>query len=108
MAPEVARARDQGYLLQETIDSHYSKPGMAWIGHVYADYAARNFSLMRVTPRDAPRTDVGVELDEALSSKVIEVKLQAVLKADSMSRTRHCCTRPIFVGAHVTDSLHKV
>ena len=40
-----------------------------------------------------PRTDVGAELDEALSCEVIEIELQSVLQADSMSRTRHCCTR---------------
>jgi hypothetical protein len=35
--------------------------------------------MLRVTPGDAPRADVSAELDEALSSKLVEVELQAVL-----------------------------
>jgi hypothetical protein len=70
----VARARDQGYLLCEPAD-RYSKPRTAWVSHVGGDYAARYFSSVRITPRDAPRTDVGAKLDEALSSEVIKIEL---------------------------------
>ena len=42
---------------------------------------------------DTPRTDVGAELDEALSSEVIEIELQSVLQASSVTRSRRCCTR---------------
>jgi hypothetical protein len=48
---------------------------MAWVSHVGSDYTARDLSSMRATPRDTPRTDVGAELDEALSSEVIEIEL---------------------------------
>jgi hypothetical protein len=71
---------------------------MAWFSHVGGDHAARDFSSMRVTPRDTPRTDVSAEPDEAPSSEVIEIELQSVLKANSASKTRHCCTQPILIG----------
>jgi hypothetical protein len=74
MPSEVTWARDQGHLLYDAAD-RYTKPGMAWVSHIGADYTARYCSVMRVTPRDAPRTDVGAELDEALSSEVIEIEL---------------------------------
>jgi hypothetical protein len=48
---------------------------MVWISHVGGDYTARDFSSMRATPRVAPRTDVGAEPDEALSSEMIEIEL---------------------------------
>jgi hypothetical protein len=48
---------------------------MALVSHVGADYTARYCSVMRVTPGDAPRADVGAELYEALSSEVIEIEL---------------------------------
>jgi hypothetical protein len=69
----VARARYQSYLLRELADG-YSKPRMPWVSHVGPDYTARDFSLMRVTPRDTPRTEVGAELDEAFSSEAIEIE----------------------------------
>jgi hypothetical protein len=49
------------------------------ISHIDGDYAARDFPLMGVTPRDMPRTDIVAEFDEALSSKEVEVELQTVL-----------------------------
>jgi hypothetical protein len=86
----VARARHQSYLLREPAN-RYSKPSMAWVSHVGGDYTARDFASMRVTPRNTPRTDVGAELDKALPSEVIEIELQSILKANSVSRTRHRC-----------------
>ena len=72
---------------------------MAWVSHVGGDYTARDFASMRATPRDTPRTDVGAELDEALSSEVIEIELQSILKANSMSTARHFCTWQFLIGA---------
>jgi len=106
MASKAARARHEGYLLCEPAN-RYSKPAVAWVSHVSGDYTARDFSSMRVTPRDAPSTDVGTELDEAPSSKVIEVELQAILQANSMSRARHCCTTPSFVEPLLPISYRK-
>jgi hypothetical protein len=48
---------------------------MTGIGHVCANDGPRDFSLMGVTPRDAPRTNIGAALDEILSSKEVEVEL---------------------------------
>jgi hypothetical protein len=48
---------------------------MAWVSHVGGDYTARDFSLMRATPRDTPHTDVGAELYEAPPRKQVEVGL---------------------------------
>ena len=92
MASEVTRAIHQSYPLNESTH-RYSKPSMARVRHVGGDCTARDFSSMRVTPRDTPRTDVGAELDESLPSEVIEIELQSILKANSVSRARHCCTR---------------
>ncbi len=64
---------------------------MAWIRHIGGDYTARDFSSMSVTPRDTPRTDVSAEPDESLLSESIEIELQSILQATSVSRTRHCC-----------------
>jgi hypothetical protein len=72
---------------------------MAWVSHVGGDSTARDFSSMGVTSRNTPRTDVGAEPDQTLSCEVIEVELQSVLKANSKSRARHCCTRAMTVGA---------
>jgi hypothetical protein len=67
----------------------------------------RDFSSMRVTPRDTPRADVSAELDEALSSEVIEIELQSILQANSISRTRHCCSGN-FGRSHIAaDPLRK-
>jgi hypothetical protein len=70
--------------------NRYSKPSMAWVSHVGGDYTAPDFSSMRATPRDTPRADISAELDEAPSSEVIEIELQSILKANSVSRARHC------------------
>jgi hypothetical protein len=78
VSSEVSRSRDQGYLLHEAAKL-YAKPSMTGIGHVCANDAARNYSLTRIIPRDAPRTDIASELYEALSCKLVEVELQAVL-----------------------------
>jgi len=45
------------------------------VRHVCANDALRDFSLVKITPRDTPRTDVGAELDEALAGEVIEIEL---------------------------------
>jgi hypothetical protein len=103
----VARARHQSYLLREPVN-RYSKPSMAWVSHVGGDYTARDFSSMRVPPGDTPRPDVGTELDETLSSELIEIELQSILKANSVSRARHCCTTPIFVRTFAADQKQKV
>lgn len=80
---------------------------MAWASHVGGDYTARDFSSMRVTPGDTPRSDVGAELDEVLSSEVIEIELQSILEASSVSRTGHCCTRQCDRSYFAADSLRK-
>jgi len=97
---EVARASDQGDLLQEAVNGHYSKPTLVWISHVSGNDAASDLSLIRVAPGDTAGTNIGAELDEALSRKRVEVELQSTLQAHSRTRTRHDCTTPIFVGAH--------
>jgi hypothetical protein len=85
----VARSRYQSYLLHEAEMSRsllniakrheaanrYAEPGMVGVRHVGGDYTARDFFLMRVTPRDAPCTNIFAGLDEALSSKEVEVEL---------------------------------
>jgi hypothetical protein len=86
----------------------YLKPGTAWVSHVGSDYTARDLALIRVTPGDTPRTNVGAEFDEALAGEAIEIELESILKASSGSRTRHCCTTPIFVGGFAADALQKV
>jgi hypothetical protein len=48
---------------------------MVWVRHIGGDYTARDFPPMRVTPGDTPSTNVGAELDETLSSEVIEIEL---------------------------------
>jgi hypothetical protein len=73
-ASKVARARHQSCLLSEPAD-HDSKPSMALISHVGAHYTARDRSLMRVSPPDAPRTNVSAKFDETLSGKLVEVEL---------------------------------
>jgi hypothetical protein len=70
----MTRARHQSYLLHEAAN-RYAKGGTVWVGHVCADDAARDFSLMGVTPRNTPRTNIFPGLDEALSSKEVEVEL---------------------------------
>ena len=60
-AAEVARARDQGYLLYE-LANRYPKPSVVRVGHIGGDYAARE-----VTPGDTPRADVRSKLDQAPS-----------------------------------------
>jgi hypothetical protein len=102
----VARARYQSYLLCEPAN-RYSKPSMAWVSHVGGDYTAGDFSLMRVSPRDTPRTDIGTELDEALPSEVIEIELQSILKANSVSRARHLLYPAILIGAILPDMRYK-
>jgi hypothetical protein len=52
------------------------------------------------------RSDVRAEFDEPFSSKLIEVELQSILQADSMSRTRHCCIRS-FLSEHNRRRLAK-
>src|SRR5262249_49147390 len=103
---------DQRDLLQEAVNGHYSKPTLVWISHVSGNDAASDLSLIRVAPGDTAGTNIGAELDEAPSRKRVEVKLQSILKASSVSRTRHCCTTPIFVGAHcrrlATESVAKI
>jgi hypothetical protein len=69
-----ARAGDQSYPLLKSANRN-SKPAMAWGSHVGGDYTARDFASMRGTPRNTPRTDVGAEIDEALTGEVIEVEL---------------------------------
>ena len=48
-----------------------------------------------------PRADVRAEFDETLSGEMIQVELLAVLKKDSMARTRHRCLTQF----HQRDSL---
>jgi len=43
---------------------------------------------MGVAPRDTPRTDVAAELDGALAGGEIEIELEFILKANSVSRPR--------------------
>jgi hypothetical protein len=74
MASEVTRPRHQSYLLHEAAN-RYSKPSIAWISHICANDAARDLSFRRAAPHDPAPTDVGAELDEALSSEVIEIEL---------------------------------
>ena len=62
---------------------------MVCVRHIGSNYTARDFSLMRVAPRDAPRTAVGAGVDQALAGEVIEIELESILKAGSGSRTRH-------------------
>jgi hypothetical protein len=69
--------------------NRYLEPSTAGVRHICADYTARDFSVMGIIPGYAPRTDIGPELDEALSCKLIEVELQSILQASSVSRTRH-------------------
>jgi len=108
----VTRASNQSYLLQEPVNGHYSKPSTIRICHVCANDAPRNFSPMRSTPRNTTRTNVGAEPDEALSSKVIQIELQAILQANSGSRTRHrCLTQPhrsLLPPIHATESVAQV
>jgi hypothetical protein len=70
----VARARNHGYLLREA-PNRYAKPRVVGVRHVCANDAPRDFSLTRITPRDTPRTNIFAGLDEALSSKEVEVEL---------------------------------
>ena len=77
MAAVVTRARDHGYPLYEAAN-RYAKPRTAWVCDVCANDAARDFSMMGVTPRNTPRTNVGAKLDEAPSRKVIQIELQAI------------------------------
>jgi hypothetical protein len=65
---------------------------MVWVSHVGIDYATRDLASMRIAPRNAPRPDVGAELDETPSSEVIEIELEAILQANSVSRARHMYT----------------
>jgi len=95
MASEMAWARHQSYLLNESTH-RYLKPSMAWVCHVGDDRTARDVSSMRVTPRDTSRTDVGAELDQTLSSEVIKIELESVLQASSVTRARHWCTRQLW------------
>ena len=94
-ASKVARTRDQGYPLNESTHRDL-KPSMARVSHVGADHTACDFSSMRVTPRDTSCVDIGTELGEALSGEVIEIELQSLLKANSVARARHCCTRQLW------------
>jgi hypothetical protein len=55
--------------------NHYFKPSTAGVSHVGGDYTARYVALMRVTPRDTPRTDVDAEFDETLSGELVQVEL---------------------------------
>jgi hypothetical protein len=84
---EAARARYQSDLLHQAAH-RYSQPSVLLIGHGCANDAARDLSPI-TPPRDTPRTDARAELDEALAGEVIEIELESILEADSMSRTRH-------------------
>jgi hypothetical protein len=53
----------------------YFKPGMIWIAHIGRDLTSSNFPPIRAIPHYAAPTDIGAELDEALSSKRIEIEL---------------------------------
>jgi hypothetical protein len=55
--------------------NRYLHLGVGGITHGGGDHTARHLSSMGVTPRYTPRTDVGAELDEALSSEMIEIEL---------------------------------
>jgi len=66
------------------------------ITHLGADYAARNLSPGGVSPRNAAYANVRSKLDEAPSRKMIQIELQAVFKAGSVSRTRNWYTRLAF------------
>jgi hypothetical protein len=48
---------------------------MIWIAHIGRDLTSSNFPPIRAIPHYAARTDIGAELDEALSNKRIEVEL---------------------------------
>jgi hypothetical protein len=50
------------------------KPSTAGVSHVGGDYTARDFSLIRVAPRDTACANAGADLDEALSCKLIEIE----------------------------------
>jgi hypothetical protein len=71
---EMARSRHQSYLLHEAAN-RYAKPSVVGVRHVCANDTLCDFSPVRITPRDTPRTDVGAELDEALTGEVIEIEL---------------------------------
>ena len=58
---------------------------MAGVIHVGGYCTARDLSSMTATPRNTPRADVGTEPDEALAGEVIEIELEALLKAGSGS-----------------------
>ena len=55
----------------------------------------------------SPRTDVGAELDEALSCEIVEIELQSV-QASSVTRARHCCATPIFAADRLQKSQQKL
>ena len=68
----------------------YPQPRAARVSHVSGDYAARSAFDASCPTRCAARRCS--ELDEALSSELIEIELQAVLQAGSMTRARQCQT----------------
>ena len=72
---------------------------MVGVSHIGGDYTARDFSSMRGTPRDTSCPDVGAEFDEPLSSEVVEIELQSILKANSVSRTWHRYLTQPFIDA---------
>jgi hypothetical protein len=85
---EVTRARDQRYLLHEAA-KRYAKPTTAGVSHIGGNYTARDFSLVGTAPHDPARTDIAAEPDDAFAGEVIEIELESILKANSVSRTRH-------------------
>src|ERR1700751_3679001 len=83
-ATKMTRPRDQGYELDQAPNLD-TQPSIGWGAHIGGNQPVGDLSPVGMRPSDLPKTDIRSELDEAIPRQPVQVELQSILQAHSLT-----------------------